>query len=142
MSEAFEGRLAALEAAFEEVKKNKVIAVRGPAGPIDAAVANAREALAEDLANTLKEFAELRQLVKDSELKSQQVINDAYAKLNERFREYASPESLNQVFYRALHEFGLMTDGGIGELLLNEVQKAVLSEVKKELSLAPSGKKL
>ncbi len=60
-----EERVAALEKDFEEVKKNKVIAVRGPAGPIDAAVTNARAALAEDLADTLKRCTELQREVQN-----------------------------------------------------------------------------
>lgn len=48
MSKTLEQRLEALEVSFEEVKKVKCVpGPRGPAGPIDAVVENAKQAVAD-----------------------------------------------------------------------------------------------
>lgn len=89
-----EERLAALEAAFEEVKKQKgIMGVRGPAGPIDAAVVNAREALAQDLAATMGKFSELQRVVAefDGKLDSRirQKIDAATTALQRKIEDFS-----------------------------------------------------
>ena len=60
-----EERLAALETEFAEIKKLKSTpGPRGPAGDISAALANAKQSMAEDLADALKKFADLQTTVK------------------------------------------------------------------------------
>jgi hypothetical protein len=76
VEESFEERLIRVEAQIAEFKNLKAepgpTGPRGPAGPIEAAVASAREATKQDLADTLKKSEDLHRAVStwDSTLES------------------------------------------------------------------------
>jgi hypothetical protein len=137
---AIEERLETLERNFAEIKKlNGIPGARGPAGSIEAACQNATEAAKQQTlsvhAESVRQIADLvvqmRRMLSDLNASFRTTVQERVAELNEMrvnaMREYQSAVNaeLESAVARGLHDYGVLEDGSIGQLLKYEIEKAV-----------------